>query len=162
MWNRPFINSNLKENFMWEKYMCRYNSPSALGYFISTEAGIISTLLPTVSQWAWLMVSKWLFVQKVKECFTINWVPGAGQRSERSSPLRWLFISEALQHHLSSSKSCLFIASMKSFLQLNLYPKMKFKLNGKSSASPGLFQPKRTPGKKLLSLAGWTSASGII
>lgn len=28
----------------------------------------------------------------------------------------------------------LFIASMKSFLQLNLYPKMKFNLNGKSSA----------------------------
>lgn len=54
------------------KYICGHDSASALGYLIFTEAGTVSALIPTIAQWAWLMVSKWVFVQKMNGCVIIN------------------------------------------------------------------------------------------
>lgn len=54
------------------KYMCVQDSASALDYLMSAETGTICTLLPTVFQWTCLLVSKWLFVPKLNECFIIN------------------------------------------------------------------------------------------
>ena len=87
------IHSNLKENFMWEEWNhVRAQLSLCIRLLILCRGRNQDTLLPTISMWVWLTVSKWLFIKNTNKCFIINWVPRACHSFE-SCHLRWLFVS---------------------------------------------------------------------